>query len=96
MKRYFCNGKKGYCDRGNDNEIDCTSCEFVDGTGGEFVECPNTNFERIKSMSIEEFSIEFETELCSYIKRLDSERCEKYSDCSECRRDWLESEVSDE
>lgn len=54
-----------------------------------------TNFERIKKMSVEEFSIEFETGLCTYIKELDSERCEKYSNCSECRREWLEARVEE-
>lgn len=58
MTRFFCNGKNGYCDRGNDKNIDCTSCEFANGTGGEYVDCPETNYERIKNMSVEEM-VEF-------------------------------------
>lgn len=36
MKRYYCNGKKDFCDR------DCKSdaCEFFDGSGGEDMEVP--------------------------------------------------------
>jgi hypothetical protein len=56
MKRYYCNGKKGFCDRGNDGNIDCSGCEFTDGTGGNVVENAYTNFERIKDMSIEEMA----------------------------------------
>ena len=44
MKRYYCNGKKGYCDR------------FTNGTGGEVVDCPDTVYEQIKNMSIEELA----------------------------------------
>ena len=47
MKRFFCNGKKGYCDRENDNIINCFACEFADDTGGEIVECPDTVYEAI-------------------------------------------------
>ena len=53
---------------------------------------PKTNFERIKAMSVEEFSIEFEIGLCTHIQELDRERCEKYSNCSKCRIEWLEAE----
>ena len=41
MKRFYCNGKKGYCNRGNDNNIDCKDCEFANGTGGNVVDVPD-------------------------------------------------------
>ena len=56
MKRFYCNGKKGYCDRGNDNNIYCKDCEFANGTGGDVVDVPDTVYEKIKAMSIEELA----------------------------------------
>ena len=56
MKRFYCNGKKGYCNRGNDNIIDCKDCEFANGTGGNVVDVPDTVYEKIKAMSIEELA----------------------------------------
>jgi hypothetical protein len=56
MKRFYCKGKKGYCDRGNDDTIDCKDCEFANGTGGEIVDAPDTVYEKIKCMSIEELA----------------------------------------
>lgn len=55
-KRFYCNGKKGYCDRGNDYNINCTGCEFVNDTGGDVVDVPDTVYEKIKAMSIEELA----------------------------------------
>ena len=55
MKRFYCNGKKGYCDRGNDCNIDCKDCEFANGTGGDVVDVSDTVYEKIKAMSIEEY-----------------------------------------
>lgn len=40
MKRFYCNGKKGYCDRGNEANINCKDCEFANGTGGNVVDVP--------------------------------------------------------
>lgn len=40
MKRFYCNGKKGYCDRGNDANVECFNCEFGNGEGGKEVEVP--------------------------------------------------------
>lgn len=37
MKRYYCNGKKDFCDRDRDCDESYTqdACEFFDETGGE-------------------------------------------------------------
>lgn len=56
MKRFYCNGKKGYCDRGNDNNINCKDCEFVNDTGGDVIDVPDTVYEKIKAMNIEELA----------------------------------------
>lgn len=60
MGRYYCNGKKGYCDRfvgnvQNAENIDCKDCEYADGTGGEYKDIV-TNYDCIKSMSVEEMA----------------------------------------
>lgn len=96
MKRYYCNGKKGYCDRGNDNDIDCTACEFANGDGGEIVDCPDTNFETIKCMSIEalaRFMNECGHDFPPYCdcKTATKGTCDQ--NCLECAKKWLESEV---
>ncbi len=95
MKRYFCNGKKGYCDRGNDNKIDCTACEFASGTGGEIVDCPDTNFEKIKAMSIDEMVEKFaKNGYCEFCKLKESQTCD--NPCEQGIRQYLESEVEEE
>lgn len=106
MKRYFCNGKKGYCDRGNDNKIDCSACEFADGTGGKIVDCPYTNYERIKAMSIDEMALLFHT----IIKATEQKLIDKLIEAEipfdkidlaneiqiEIHKQFLESEVEEE
>lgn len=47
MKKFYCFGKNGFCDRlsvstMDGNEIyDCDECLFVNGQGGEYREYPN-------------------------------------------------------
>ena len=45
MRKFYCNGKRGFCDAG-DNE--CDNCEFVNNEGGEFREVPEIH--KIKVM----------------------------------------------
>lgn len=52
MKKFFCYGKKGYCD----NDGHCDGCGFVDNSGGEYREVPITNGDRIRAMSDEELA----------------------------------------
>lgn len=39
MKKFYCNGKKGFCERDLDCEASDTReiCEFFDETGGEYI-----------------------------------------------------------
>ena len=37
MKRYYCNGKKGYCKRSSDGEARCGGCKYADGSGGMMI-----------------------------------------------------------
>lgn len=103
MKRYYCNGKKGYCDRGNDKNISCQDCEFANGTGGEIVDVPQTNYECIKNMSVEELASILSThedceKYCTYTK---DGKCNKFQGdgkggCADGVKQWLESEVTEE
>ena len=54
-----------------------------------------TNFEKIKSMSIEEFA-EFVgfNNVCDYVQDYHKEWCSKYPDCKNCIIDWLNSETN--
>ena len=99
MKRYMCNGKKGYCDRGNDNKIDCTACEFADGRGGEIVDCPDTNYEKIKAMSVDEMAelLERNANCEKFCVFTTDEVCNAHGNvCLEGITRWLESEVEEE
>lgn len=66
MTRFYCNGKKDYCVRGNDTNIDCRGCKFTDGTGGEVVEDATVNIGSLefycndldKKISIHDYLIE--------------------------------------
>lgn len=96
MKRYFCNGKKGYCDRGNDNKIDCTACEFADGRGGKIVDCPDTNYERIKAMSIDEMAEAFgKDNYCQVCMLTEGQTCDN-TPCKQGIMQYLESGVEEE
>ena len=96
MKKYYCNGKKGFCDRYNgEAEPNCMGCIHGDGTGGEVIE-NITNYDRIRNMSVEELA-KFIPDW-SYTKAC---KCnEIYVDCNnecwKCVKEWLESEVQGE
>lgn len=95
MKRFFCNGKKDYCNRGNDDEIDCTFCEFTNGRGGKLVDCPDTNYERIRNMSIEEMAKWIAEG--KFFKRCKKDWLDCIgTNCVDCQKEWLESEVSED
>lgn len=50
MKKFFCYGKKDFCDK----DGHCNVCDFVDNSGGEYREVPETIADRIRAMSDEE------------------------------------------
>ena len=42
MKKFYCNGKQGFCDEKQPTSGDCSVCEFENGTGGEYRESEET------------------------------------------------------
>lgn len=50
MKKFFCFGKKYFCE----NTDLCIECPYFAGAGGEYRDAPMTNADRINSMTIEE------------------------------------------
>jgi hypothetical protein len=52
MKKFFCNGKKDFCDK----ELCPHDCEFFTNSGGEYVS-QMTNADRIRAMSDEELAV---------------------------------------
>lgn len=38
MKKFFCFGKNGFCEKDSGEAIDCHECEFINGNGGEYRE----------------------------------------------------------
>lgn len=95
MKRFYCNGKKGYCDRGNDANVECFNCEFGNGEGGKEVEVLDTNYDRIRNMSVEELAGFLENTNTQTAIKIGGEygyivRDKKYI------KMWLESEVTEE
>lgn len=102
MKRFYCNGKNGYCDRGNDANVTCFNCEFGNGEGGKEVEVPDTNYDRIRNMSIEKMA-EFICGIFDENKTLTGYFKDKVingiiiPDYDVDRiKEWLESEVTEE
>ena len=54
MKKYFCYGKKDFC-----TSFECdkgVDCAHYDGSGGEDLDAPMTNADRIRSMTDEELA----------------------------------------
>lgn len=52
-----------------------------------------TNFEKIKSMTLEEMVKDsYPLQICPC---RDNDRCTKYVDCDVCVREWLEQEVKE-
>lgn len=82
MKKFFCNGKKGFC---YDTDI-CANCEFCDNSGGKYNEVPVTNADRIRAMSDEELA----KEMCSYSFAIAAHLSEK------AWLDWLQQPVEEE
>lgn len=53
MEKYFCYGKKDFCE----SSKQCSSeCPHYDGSGGYYREAPMTNADRIRAMSDEELA----------------------------------------
>lgn len=59
-----------------------------------------TNFERIKTMTVEEFAEIFgstkmleDSSLCQYIQKVDPEHCGRCLNCKGCTLDWLNKEA---
>lgn len=52
MEKYFCYGKKDFC-----TSLRCDrECPHYDGSGGDYLDAPPTNAERIRAMSDEELA----------------------------------------
>lgn len=45
VKKFYCNGKQGFCDEKQPTSGVCSVCEFEDGTGGEYKESEETDNE---------------------------------------------------
>lgn len=56
MNKFYCNGKKGFCDSfDGDLTANCYGCIHHDGTGGKIVES-FTQFDRVKAMNVIELA----------------------------------------
>ena len=53
MKKFFCYGKKDFCEN---TDLCVANCQYCDGSGGEYLEEPMTNADRIRSMTDEELA----------------------------------------
>lgn len=62
MKKLYCNGKKDFCPYFDGTKLPTChilNCAFIDNSGTEVVEIPNTNYDRIRNMSIDEMAALF-------------------------------------
>lgn len=53
MKKFYCKGKKDFCE---DYDRCLTNCRYFDGSGGGYRKVPMTNANRIRAMSDEELA----------------------------------------
>ena len=53
MKKFYCKGKKDFCE---DYDRCSTNCRYFDGSGGGYRKVPMTNANRIRAMSDEELA----------------------------------------
>ena len=53
MNKYFCNGKKDFCET---SENCSETCPHYDSTGGDYLDVPPTNAGKIRAMSDEELA----------------------------------------
>ena len=53
MKKFYCNGKKDFCE---DLDKCSTNCRYFDGSGGKYRKVPMTNVDRIRTMTDEELA----------------------------------------
>ena len=53
MKKFYCNGKKDFCE---DHDRCSENCRYLDFSGGEYREVTMTNGDRIRAMSDEELA----------------------------------------
>ena len=107
MKKLYCNGKKGFCSHcDGEKEPVCHSfnCEFIDNSGCEYIEIPNTNYDRIRSMSVDEMAKFLATHIGHYeapykvkdiYKNAIDEKKGKGIIWIDAFKLWLESEVDD-
>ena len=54
MKKFYCKGKKDFCE---DYDRCLTNCRYFDGSGGGYRKVPMTNANRIRAMSNEELAL---------------------------------------
>lgn len=88
MKKFFCFGKKDFCE----NTDLCIECPHFAAAGGEYRESPMTNADRIRSMSDEELAVVMYHPFCD--TRTDKE-CKAFGDCNQCALEWLQQPVED-
>jgi hypothetical protein len=99
MKKFYCNGKKGYCDICYDKENNCVDCEFFTAEGGKETEVFNTNYERIRNMSVEElagFMNEWAQDSPPFCCDISAANGLCDYRCFNCAKQWLEMEVTEE
>ena len=105
MYKFYCNGKKGFCDT-YDGEVtsNCYDCIHHDESGGEVVEII-TQFDLIKSMNVKEMAELFTTLLHEESMKVATRLKENNIDFRLVELDhdlqvaihqrWLESEVTE-
>ena len=53
MEKYFCFGKKDFCEN---TDLCVAGCQYCDGSGGEYRKAPMTNADHIRAMTDDELN----------------------------------------
>ena len=98
MKKFFCYGKKDFCEN---TDLCVANCQYCDGSGGEYREKPMTNADRIRSMSDKEL-VRIRYRGATHCKSDDPMKCNRHdfldgmSPCELCYYEWLQQPAEED
>lgn len=92
MKKFYCKGKKDFCE---DYDRCLTNCRYFDGSGGGYRKVPMTNANRIRAMNDEELAWELMLWRCEAVARHHGISRE-YPDTQKTILEWLQQPAGEE
>lgn len=92
MKKFYCKGKKDFCE---DYDRCLTNCRYFDGSGGGYRKVPMTNANRIQAMTDDELAWELMLWRCEAVARHHGISSE-YPDTQKTILEWLQQPAEED